>query len=178
MYSEPHPYSFHESVVDSPDSPAWTIQVTRTDGERACLRLFDDGSGGLAVAIGGSAGADVDVIEDRRSLAPMAFHLRWLSPADADWNDRKRRTEALGASGADWQTSNPGPNIFVHDCLDGTEIVAEHAEFTGRLVYATIRQPSEDDPRRILGAEKLDRVLAAIAESSRTEENSTASNPQ
>jgi hypothetical protein len=51
----------------------------------------------------------------------------------------------------------------VHNHPDGTEIITDYAEFTGRLVYTTIREPGRDESRRVLGAGKLDRVLAAIS---------------
>ena len=98
----------------------------RTDGEQARILLYEDGTGGLVVTIGGSDGADIAVREDPKSIAPLAFNLRLLSPAGTDWrNDRKRIADALAASGAGWETYTPGPNIYVHDRPDGAEIVTE-----------------------------------------------------
>jgi hypothetical protein len=157
-WSDPH----RHADVDSPDRAAWIIQLTRTDGEQARIILYDDGTGGVGVTIGGSSGADITVSEDGTSTAPLAVNLRLLSPAGTDWNDRKRIAEALVASGG-WETYGPGSNIEVYDRHDGTEIVTEYAEFTSRLVYASIRQSGHGESQRLLGEGKFDRVLAAIA---------------
>jgi hypothetical protein len=142
--------------------PAWKIQLVRGDGERAHIHLVDDGSGGLTVTVGGSEGADIDLMEDRQAAAPIMLHPCYLSPIGTDWNDRKRVWEALAASGDDWQSTNPGPNLYVHARAGGTEIVAGYAEFTGRLVYAAVRHQGEADAHRLTGTAKLDRVLATI----------------
>jgi hypothetical protein len=147
---------------DSEGLPAWKIQLVRGDGERAHIRLVDDGSGGLTVTVDGSEGADIDLMEDRQAPAPIMLHPHYLSPVGIDWDDRKRVWEAFAANGDDWQASNPGPNLYVHAHADGTEIVTGYAEFTGRLVYAEVRRQGDADAHRLTGTAKLDSVLATI----------------
>jgi hypothetical protein len=159
-WSEPE----YRTEVDSQGSAVWKMQLMRRDGERAHVSVVEDGSGGLSVSIGGSAGADIDLMEDGQSTALIMLHPRYLSPAGTDWNDRKRVWEAFSASGDDWEASNPGPNLYRHRRSDGaTEIVTGYAEFTGRLVYAAVRRRGDVDEHRLIGAAKLERVLTAIS---------------
>jgi len=149
--------------VGDPSGTHWTVELGRADGEHARILLYDSGDGGLVVILSGSAGADIEVNEGGSSTAPLAVSLRMLSPAGSDWrNDRNRVTDALAATGEAWTTDPFKENTDVHYRADGAHILTEYAAYTGRLVYATVRRPGQD-PRRVLGAKKVEMLLDAIA---------------
>lgn len=129
-----------------------TITYQRADGENATVRVFEDGEGRIVVIVFGTAGADIEVVEDDESAAAITVNDFTCPPhTETDISEKDRIHSCAQASGwVLWPSDQ-----WWHYRRGEVSITAQYSP-RGRLIYGARAQTDTVEFLSFVGADRAD----------------------